>query len=281
MATSNLRTFIAFAEEDIRSAVRLSRHLQADGFNIELAPLVRTFDSVASLENLSTSIKPSDVVMILLSPNLLDGSTHASAVTDTFVAELDRRSIDLIPALLATCDIPSPLHERRIIDLSTDYTAGIRSIKGLLTGYKVIDFSALTPRKFEELTRDFLESYGFKVRGDSYGVESYDFRADYSSTDPFGASETTRWLVEAKLYARGGRATVHTVQRLLMDVVGKRARGLLVTNGRLTSPTREYLDEYSLSMGIWIRVIEGPELRRLLVGRPNIVSKYFPPIPAK
>ncbi|MFG1824703.1 restriction endonuclease [Microbispora bryophytorum] len=276
MTKRNSRVFIAFAPANNNRVAPIGRYLQAAGIHAELTPLVPAFDNLAALKSLFSSMKPGDVVIALLSPQLLDNSALAEAITTTLVTEIDRRSIDLIPALIATCDVPPPLHERRIIDLAADFSAGMSLIETEIAGYKNIDFTTLTLRKFEQLTRDFLEAYGFRIREHSYGVSSYDFRADHNSVDPFGAPEITSWLVETKLYEREGRVTVHTVQRLLMDLVGKRSRGLLVTNGQLTSPTREYLNEYSFSMGIWVRVIEGPELRRLLVGKPDIVSKFFP-----
>ncbi len=53
------------------------------------------------------------------------------------------------------------------------------------------------------------------------------------------------------------------------------SKALLVTNGHLTSATKKFLDFINRQEKLYIRVIEGTELKRLLLKNNDILSEYF------
>ena len=55
-------------------------------------------------------------------------------------------------------------------------------------------------------------------------------------------------------------------------LVGK---GLVVTNGRLTSVAHDFLSKASERSGHELRVIDGTELKNLLSQHPELVERYF------
>jgi hypothetical protein len=60
-----------------------------------------------------------------------------------------------------------------------------------------------------------------------------------------------------------------------MSRLPARSKGLLVTNGQLTSAARDWLASAEAQSRIEIRVIEGTELKRLLLQHKELVNKYF------
>jgi hypothetical protein len=52
-------------------------------------------------------------------------------------------------------------------------------------------------------------------------------------------------------------------------------KALLVTNGKLTSVALDWVSDAPKVTGIPIRVVDGTELKRLLLQNTDLVSKYF------
>lgn len=124
---------------------------------------------------------------------------------------------------------------------------------------------------------DLLVSLGFSVQRALVSQESgYDFVASYRFRDPFGAEQTEMWLVAAKLY-RDGRVSVHALQQLLgvLVMAGGSKKGLVVTNGRLTSVARTFLAQSVDRSRNELRIIDGSELTNLLIQLPEVTRKYF------
>ena len=145
-----------------------------------------------------------------------------------------------------------------------------------------VDFSSMSPSTFEDLVADLLGAVGFNL-DDSHlarGV-GIDFRATYQRTDPFGSPEIETWLVETKLYS-SARVSVQTIRGLagLVATTPGNVRGLLVTNGQLTSMALDVLADLSGRPSLRLQVIDGLDLRRLLRQFPAVAERHFAAEPA-
>ena len=145
-------------------------------------------------------------------------------------------------------------------------------------GAAEIDFSELGWRAFEALVADLLVELGFTDIERESAVHDLrvDIKAHYSHTDPFGLQVTDTWLVEIKFYGQR-RADLKSINQLTGYLSGLPARnkGLLVTNGQLTSAAKEWLQSTEASSRVEIRVIDGTELKRLLLQHRDLIEKYF------
>jgi restriction endonuclease Mrr len=128
---------------------------------------------------------------------------------------------------------------------------------------------------FEMLIGDLLRAYGFKLvePASISGEGGFDFVAQSSMKDPFGRSEVVDWIVEAR--ATRGPTSVHSLRAFLGVLSQRRERGLFVTSGQLTSLARDWLQQVARDGGPQISLIEGPEIKRLIVAKPNLLTKYF------
>jgi O-methyltransferase involved in polyketide biosynthesis len=271
--------FLSYAFEDSFDARRVARSLGEADFNVwsdewHLTP-------GEDLERaISEAIRSNDKLVVLLSPHSVASPFVRSEIEQVlFRTHLDRRGIDIIPALLAPCDVPEDLRSRGIVDLTQGNAAGLGQLIERLRYSYAIDFRLLDGNAFNQLVVDLLQRLGFVVesewrpRPDS-GV---DLRATYQHTDPLGAVQETIYLVESKLYPRE-RASVLGIRQLakyLLDAP-QNLRGLLVTNGLLTSEAREFLEEAGLPVMERLSVLDGIALRRLLVQHPDLIDRYFP-----
>ncbi len=141
-----------------------------------------------------------------------------------------------------------------------------------------IDFEKLSPHTFEQLVTDLLHKLGFiNLHSESKQSDSgIDAIVEFRHKDPFGAENREVYAVETKFY-RDSRADLRTIQQLLRYVKKdpKIDKALLVTNGNLTSVALDWVSDAPKLTGIPIRVVDGTELKRLLLQNTDLVSKYF------
>jgi hypothetical protein len=273
------RVFLSYAFEDSFDARRVARSLREADFNVWLDEWHLTPGEDLE-EATSKAIRSRDKLVVLLSPHSVASSRVRSEFERVlFRAHLDRRGIDIIPALLAPCDVPEDLRSRGIVDLTQDNAAGLAQLIERLHYSYAIDFRLLDGNAFNQLVADLLQRLGFVVESEwrprpDRGV---DLRATYQHSDPLGAVQETIYLVESKLYPRE-RASVWGIRQLakyLLDAP-QNMRGLLVTSGLLTSEAREFLEEAGISVMERLSVLDGIALRRLLVQHPDLIDRYFP-----
>lgn len=83
-------------------------------------------------------------------------------------------------------------------------------------------------------------------------------------------------MVEVKFYHKS-RADLKSIHQLAgyLSYLPEHCKGLLVTNSQLTSAAREWLASAESKGRIQIRVIDGTELKRLLLQHKNLIYKYF------
>jgi len=125
---------------------------------------------------------------------------------------------------------------------------------------------------------DLLAMLGFTDMKQGWAIEDkgIDIKALYPRIDPFGAEIIETWLVEVKFYHES-RADLKSIHQLAgyLSSLPEHCKGLLVTNSQLTSAAREWLASAESKDRIQIRVIDGTELKRLLLQHKDLIHKYF------
>ena len=238
---------------------------------------IQVGDSIA--DKINDALSASDVVVVLLSPASVESKWVQTELSTAFRDKLRDRAILIIPALIADCEIPAPLQQLRYFDMRSDLDQGVQQLALELGAVPRIDFAKLDARQFEQLVADLLADVGFDVRpavgSDDSGV---DLVASQVTRDPFGAFRSEVWVVETKFY-RDQRVSIGALRQMIGYLItsGFAKKGLVVTNGQLTSVARSYLHDARSRSGYELRVIDGTELIQLISARPALVDKYFAP----
>ena len=267
------RVFLSYAQGDNVIARQIVEALKKAGLKVWFDEwALRAGDSIA--QRIDQAVETSDLFIVLLSPRSVKSKWVQKELNAALSRELTLRAVTVI--LIEDCEIPSLLANRLYLDLRSDLEGGIKRLIQRLGVASDIVFSRLDGRIFENLVADLLTALGFLIERQPIGPNSgFDFRAKYITHDPFGAQKEESWLVEVKFY-RSQRVSVSALQQMLgyMTVSGSQ-RGLVVTNGQLTSVARNFLDEVSSRFGQELRLIDGTELTHLLLQHPQLVERYF------
>jgi len=270
------QVFVSYAQADKHVARQVAEALRDAGLPVRIdAWELADGDSLA--QRIEQAIASSDILLVLLSRSSVASQWVQKELGAALSGELRDRAITVIPALLEDCDIPRLLADRQYLDLRGDLPAAIRRLVEQIGSAPRLDFSKLDGRTFEAMVGDLLTKLGFSVQRTPLARDSgFDFVALYPSRDPFGAEQTDTWLVEVKLY-RDARVSIATLQQLfgILVMTGGNKRGLVVTNGRLTSVARSFLSESTERSRTELRVIDGTELTNLLIQHPEVIRTYF------
>jgi hypothetical protein len=275
--TRRNRIFLSYAFEDSIEARRVARSLGDAGFNIWLNEwhLIPGEDVD---QTIGEAIRSSDKLVVLLSPHSVASPWVRQELKHASSARLDQRGIDTIPALLAPCDVPKDLQDRGIVDLTQDNPDGLQQLIDRLRYSKAMDFRSLNARSFERLVADLLLRLGFgvelewRIKPDSAPA----IKASYHHQDPLGSIQELIYFVETKFYPHE-RASVVSIRQMIGYIhdAPRNVRGLLVTNGLLTSEARGFLEQADTITTERLSVLEGSELRRLLARYPDLIDRYF------
>lgn len=225
---------------------------------------------------LVSRISSTDYMVIFLSSNYSKWQEF-----ETYIGlekYLSKRDITIIPVLLDKVALPDKLNTFLYIDLTTNFDSGLDVLVSQLKDTSKIDFSTLNGYQFENLIADLLQEIGFVdiKRNIVIGNSEIDIIGNYISLEPFGDTRVETWIVEVKLY-KDSRLDVKSIQQIknnfLRDTYFDKA--LLVTNGYLTSASKQALDLIKSKEKLDIRVIEGSELKRLILKYSTLINKYF------
>jgi hypothetical protein len=271
------QVLLSYASADKEIAQKIVAELRHEGIRVwfdtyELQPA----DSIA--EAIERAISASDYLVVLLSPHSVNSVWVQKELGAALSRDLAARDITLLPVLIADCEIPPPLAYYQYLDLRTDFEEGVSRLVKQIDVAPEIDFSELDWKAFENLVVDLLTELGFRNIEREWAVSNLrvDLKAHYSYPDPFGVQVTDTWLVEIKFY-RQGRADLKSIHQLVgyMSSLPARSKGLLITNGQLTSAARDWLKSAEANSRVDIRVVDGTELKRLLLQNRNLIKKYF------
>lgn len=257
----------------------------ADVFASQLTQAnIRIFQDKLSLQagsSISSTIRSelsaSDYLILLLSPQALESKWVKYELEYVIGKDWRERAITVIPIKVKPCKIPSYIASWSLIDATRNLDYAMKKLVELLRVAPEVTFEKFTPQVFEELIYDFLKEYKFKNihsarRLHDYG---YDFIALYESKDPFGRKELVEWLIEIKAHKnRTDFSSLHSFAGSL-SLRKEPVRGLFITSSQLTSSAREWLEQTKKKGGPKIFVLEGTELKRLILSRKRLIKKYF------
>lgn len=271
------QVFISYASADRAIAESLMAELRSHTLDVslEMGELRPGHDWV---ESIRAAISASAYFLLLLSHH----SVHADWMDENVEAvlkELQSRDITFLPVLLEDCPIPPALAGYQFFDMRGGVASSLDTLAEALQLTPKIDFEALSPQSFEELVADVLQTLGFvnwqsKIPQNNSSVDAV---VEFHQKDALGAEIREIYAVETKLYSHS-RANLQALRQLAgyAKNTPNVHKALLVTDGNLTSVALDWVNNTPEVTGIPIRVIDGTELKRLLLQNAELVSKYFP-----
>lgn len=274
MNTSKI--FLSYSNEDAEVADEFQQRLSDTEIALSFHTVsLRSPDSLKSA--LRSDISASDFLIVLLSPSALE-STWVKYELETAVREEWRqRSIIVMVVKVKPCRVPDFLATNIMLDATKNREKAINQLVRLLENAPLIDFDKLPPQEFERFVGDLLRAYNFKnVSTASFSRdEGYDFTATYQTRDPFGRSYTYQWWVAVKAHRQ--KTDISALRAFLgaVKLHSESIQALFVTSSQVTSAAREWLDSLQMSGGPRLFILEGPDLRRLVLSRPKLFQKYF------
>lgn len=269
------RVIVSYSYNDKHWADMIIDQLSSNG--IEVVSSSYEFSMGTSItENIRSLISSSDFVIILLSTNY--SSWQEFEILKSIENNLSKRDITILPVILEKSKMPQVLESYQYIDLTKDKQEGIVTLISKIKNSMEIDFSKISPNKFEDLTYDLLDCMGFTSiqRNIMSNGNEIDIIAQFPYTDPFGSKELETWVIECRLYlnTRVDIKTINQLQGILMSNKSY-SKGLLITNGYITSAALRFVQEIKENNRFYIKTIEGNELKRLLFKNEKLIQKYF------
>lgn len=270
-ASRRKSVFISYVQQDYATAQLLAQRLQDVGIDVwldtELLPGEHWQDVV------DRKLRKSDYFIALISSASLNSKHFRYEVLRRdFLRGISDRSITFIPILLGRVDIPISMRGLVYLDFDADPRSAMEKLVATLEPAIEIDFSILSPHQFETLVADLLASLGYKTEREVvFQGRHFDFCLPFHRSDPFGSSIVEEWLIEVKHY-NSGRLSVSVATEFahLAKAIGSQNKHIaLVISSQVTSAAREIIERAS------IRLVEGVELKQLLLSKPELVRKYF------
>lgn len=264
-----MRVFISYAHAESQPARRLADALKRAGIDVFEDDLLPGENWA---ERLRDELRTRDIIVWLSSAAAL-----ISPWSRRELRELDLRGVELVIANLGEVDLPPALRHRTVVDLGGDFDGGVHQLIEHVRTMARLDFSELTSRTFEDLAVDLLHAMDFEVDRTAVASDSgIDAYATYQRADSSGSIENETWLVQAKFYPQE-RASLEALRKFTEKIITLEGpnRGLLITNGRLTSVTDEFRKDLERRAEVQLRVLDGTELRQLLRQYPAVAARHF------
>lgn len=270
----NNKVFLSYARKDLKIAKLIMSKLISEDIKIwldvnELKPGESIFQEI------SEKISASDYIVILISSESIKSLSQKAEIKLIF-KNLKSRNITVIPVLIDDCQIPEELKSLTFIDISKDMNQGINQLVDRINTIPEIDFEELNYETFESLVSDLLVCLGFQNIHSNTRISNEmeaDLIATYEKQDPFRGIISEKWLFELKLY-HNSRPNLKSLYKLADYLnIEMNTRVVLITNSQLTSVAYDWLNKSKFKEFIYI--VDGTELRRLLVMNNELIKKYF------
>lgn len=263
--------FVSYAHQDKATAQLLALRLQGIGMAVWLDTNLQPGEPWQDV--VDRKLRTSDYFIALISSASVNSKHfHDEVLRRDFVRGLSDRSISIIPVLLDDVEVPPSIRDILYLDFRADPTAAMEKLVATLASAIEIDLSVLSPYQFEELVADLLSSLGYEAEREVvFQGRQFDFRVAFTRVDPFEGSTAEDWLIEIKHYNSGrlSGAIIKELAHVAMMIRDQKTQIALVTSGQVTSAAREIVRQAPL------RLVEGIELKRLLLTRPELVRKHF------
>lgn len=272
---SRPKLFVSYAETDSEKANIILDRLSQSGFN----PLIlhNELSSGASIQSaIRNQLDTSDYFIILISQDALNSNLLNYEMEEVF-KEWSQREIMVLPIKIKPCNMPFYLNKVQWLDLSKNFETGLNKMIEQLEMAVKIDLRILNVNKFENLIVDLLKAYGFKERKmhlfrDDWG---YDLIARFPRKDPFGRIQNETWIVEIK--ATKFKTELKSLHNFIASLImfKEPVQGLFITSGQLSSDAKAWLDKEKNMKKVAISVLEGNDIKRLLLKKKKLIGKYF------
>jgi Restriction endonuclease len=139
-----------------------------------------------------------------------------------------------------------------------------------------IDLLKLNDAQFEEVCFELLTRLGFKElvwrRGGA--DDGRDIEGQFAVTSPLFGTYDERWFFECKRYEEGVPAEELNSKIAWADAEKPKHLAFFVSS-HLTNSARNWLEKISRDKFYSIHLIEGKQLRQLLLGFSDIIARYF------
>jgi hypothetical protein len=263
------RVFLSYAHQDHTSAEELSRALGDRGFDVLLVDRNTIPETDVNAPVLDT-IRTRDSFVVLLTSTVM-----ANYWADEKIEAFDRRDIDVVPVLIQPGDLPAQLAHRSAVDMTPGMETTIDELISRIQQGATLDLLSAAPKDFECLAIELLQRRGFLITEPKETDQEFDFLVSYR--DPLGLVDPVDYVVEVKTYVKS-RASIETMKTFAaaVDRLDGNKRGLLITNARLTSVARQALEEINIKRDRLLRVLDGPQVKSLLLENPELAHRYRP-----
>ena len=273
----NHRVFLSYVQQDKYFANNLANELLESGVNVKYEEIEFNIGDNIN-ESIGKIISSSDFIFILLSSHSVNSSWMQRNFSEKYIDELIARDVTIVSVLIDNTSIPVYLRRFQTIDLKSMSKKNVNNLVKQIISAPRIDFSTLDGRKFELLIADLLKKLGFinvKI-GEKIGDYEADIIAEYNKQDPFNLEFKEHWIIETKFY-RKERVSTRTLNQLVGYILGiSNSHNIaLITNSQLSSYAKNWLKNIQSKERLPIRLVEGPELKKLLLKYPVLIDKYF------
>lgn len=262
--------YISYATADQAVAKILMEAVRSKGLDVSLSEL---HAGINWIEFNRSTLSANAYLILLLSKSTSLCYNHDIGVA---LKELQFRDITLIPVLLDDCEIPLLLASYQHFDLRNPVEQNLEKLVDAIRNTPEIDFEKLSSPIFEQLVVELLQKLGFvslQLQKKDNGINAM---VEFRHKDPFGAETRDVYALETKLY-RESRADLRSLRELALHAKSNSDidKALVVTDGNLTSVALDWVNDAPKVTGVPIRVVDGTELKRLLLQNTDLVSKYF------
>lgn len=268
------KVFLSYSKSDANIARLIMEKLEHEGIKTwldtnELKPGENIFNEI------NKTISASDYIIILISSNTVT-SFHQKEEINLAIKHLMTRNITVIPVLIEDCQIPYELQSFQFIDIRKNLEHGVKALVDRIDVIPEINFNGLNYGMFESLVSDLLVCLGFQnisSIANMHDIGGPDLTATYPKNDPFRGVVFQKWLFELKLY-HNSRPDLKSLRQLTNYLETEpNAMAALITNSQLTSVAFNWLNSSKYKESIYI--VDGTELRRLLIMNNDLINKYF------
>lgn len=277
-----MRIFISHHNNDISIAHLLADALAARG----LQPYLDTYDVAPGediLAHLLYSVESSDFVLLLTPSDLSQEARWFRRELDKSLRyKIKSRNVSIVPVFLGRRPPFSPFSSTVsfTLDPAGPYSSAERQIDRIadyLCNLPRVNFERLSPPQFEELIFALLKKlHLLDVTRTHLDDVGFDLEAKSRIRNPFGGYSFITWLIEVK-FTRSSRVDLsllhqlsHYLERRPLEI-----NGVVVTNGQLTSTARDWLEENARSKRTSLTVVDGTQLRELVLKYPDLVELFF------
>lgn len=277
-----MRIFISYHASNAAAAHQIADALDQRG----LHPFLDTYDIAPGetiFSHLLYSVDSSDFVLLLIPYNPSDESRWIRRELDKSLGyRLKSRNISIVPVFLGRRPLVTPFQS--VISFTLDLDAPpsrvevqVGRIAEYLHNLPRVDFDALSVCQFEKLIFSLLDKLHLRdVSLANHSDAGFDIEAKSRVRNPFGGYSFTTWLIEVK-FTKSARVDLELLHQLshYLERRPLEINGVVITNGQLTSTAREWLEETTKSKRTSLTVVDGTQLRELVLKYPTLVEEFF------